>query len=141
MDGVATLDVKVLYWTAAQLNLSVIVGLVLLGVYRIRQGQREVHRRCMLVAASLVVLFLVSYPFKLFFLGREDLAIWSQWDVRLLQIHELCVLIMVVGGTSALVLGRARGRTRLFTQDPADPPPGRGPRKSMYTRCTIRCRA
>jgi uncharacterized membrane protein YozB (DUF420 family) len=123
VDGAAAVDAKVLYWTAAQLNMSVIAGLVVLGIYRIRQGQREAHRRCMLAAASLVVLFLVSYVFKLAFLGREDLAAWSQWHVRLLQLHELCVIFMVVGGVIALVLGRKLGRTCLFTRDPADPPP------------------
>lgn len=120
MDGV---DSKLLYWTAAQLNMTVIAGLVALGVYRIRRGEREAHRRCMLGASALVVVFLASYLFKLVFLGREHLESWSQWEVRVLQLHELCVMVLVVGGAVALVLGRGLGRTRLFTRDPADPPP------------------
>jgi uncharacterized membrane protein YozB (DUF420 family) len=117
---VDAVDARLLYWTAAQLNLTAIVGLVVLGVQRIRQGQPEAHRRCMLSAASLVALFLVSYLFKLAFLGHEDLDSWSQGDVRLLQLHEVCVMLMVVSGSAALVLGRSLRHSRIFTRDPAD---------------------
>ena len=123
MEGTSAADVRLLFWTAAQLNLTVIAGLVVLGVYRIRRGQREAHRLCMLAATALVVLFLVSYLLKLVFIGREDLDTWAEWEVRVLQLHELCIVVMVVGGTVALALGRALGRTRLFSQNPADPPP------------------
>jgi uncharacterized membrane protein YozB (DUF420 family) len=123
VESVSAVDARLLFWTAAQLNMTVIAGLVALGIFRIRRGQGEAHRRCMLAATALVVLFLVSYVLKLAFIGREHLETWSPLDVRLLHLHEICVVVMVGGGVAALALGRRLRHTRVFTRNPADPPP------------------
>jgi hypothetical protein len=77
----------------------------------------------MKIAASLVILFLVSYVVKLLILGREDMAIWSTLDVWVLRIHEVFVLQMVLAGSVAWVQSRKLLRTKLVTHDPADPAP------------------
>jgi uncharacterized membrane protein YozB (DUF420 family) len=115
-------DAKVLYWTAALLNLALIVGLASRGVRQIRRGEVASHRRSMLAGAWLVVAFLVSYVFKVAFLGREDLAVWSSLYVNTLRFHETCVLLMLVAGTVALTRARRMRGTRQRTRNPADAP-------------------
>lgn len=116
------MDAKVIYWTAALLNLGVIVALALRGVAQVRRGEVEAHRRSMLAAAALIVAFLVSYPLKLLFLGREDLAAWSALHVHNLHLHETCVALMLLAGAVALSRARAMRGTRQRTRDPASPP-------------------
>ena len=78
------MDPKLLYWTGALLNMGVIVGLAAWGVRARRRGAMALHRRNMLAAISLVLLFVVSYLFKLALLGREDLAAWASASIRTL---------------------------------------------------------
>ena len=123
MDG--PLDPKVLYWTGALANLLVIAALAVQGVRLARRGEYARHARAMRAAATLVGAFLLSYALKLLFLGREDPATWSRNAVTILRVHELCVLVMLTGGTVALVLSRRLRRTATFTRaasDPAAPP-------------------
>jgi len=115
------LDAKVLYWSGALVNLAVIAVLACRGVAQIRRGEAARHRRSMLASAWLVVAFLVSYVFKLAFLGREDLAAWSRFYVDTLRFHETCVALMLVAGVAALIRARRLRRTRSFTRDPASP--------------------
>ena len=122
------MDPKVVYWGAAVANFAVLTGFAVAGVRQIKRGERERHRRSMRVAASLVVVFLVSYVLKLAFLGREDRSSWSTFDVWTLGFHELCVLAMLVGGGTALVLGRRLEGTKLFSAD------GDAPAKSDLAR-------
>jgi uncharacterized membrane protein YozB (DUF420 family) len=115
------MDAKVLYWTFAFINMGIVVGL---GVYAARQlgaGNPARHRKLMITASCLVLGFLVSYVFKLQFLGREDLSRWNQWAVSLLRFHETCVLVMVISGGLALSWGRQLRATRSFTLNPEDP--------------------
>lgn len=116
------MDPKVLYWTAAFVNLAVIAGLVLRGVVHIRRGDVVRHRRAMLTGAWLVAAFLVSYGLKVAFLGREDLSVWSAFQVHTLRLHETCVLAMLVAGSVALTRVRRMRGSRNVTRDPADPP-------------------
>ncbi len=116
------MDPKVLYWTAAFVNLGVIAGLVIRGVAYIRRGDVVRHRRAMLAGAWLVAAFLVSYGLKLAFLGREDLSVWRAFHVQTLRLHETCVLAMLVAGTVALTRARRMRGSRNVTRDPADPP-------------------
>jgi uncharacterized membrane protein YozB (DUF420 family) len=116
------MDPKLLYWTGAFLNMGVIVGLAAWGVRARRRGAMALHRRNMLAAISLVLLFVVSYLFKLALLGREDLAVWASADLWTLRIHELCVLVMVVAGGVAAWRGRRLSTTRNTTLSPDDPP-------------------
>ncbi|MBW2232109.1 MAG: DUF420 domain-containing protein [Deltaproteobacteria bacterium] len=101
------MDPKVLYWTGALANMIILVAIGISGVRQIRRGEVARHRRSMLTSASLVLVFIGSYVLKLIFLGREDLASWEPTYVRTLRFHELCVLLMVVGGGLALTWGRA----------------------------------
>jgi uncharacterized membrane protein YozB (DUF420 family) len=116
-------DPKLLYWTAAFVNMSVLTGLALAGVRHARRGEVARHRRAMRIAAALVGLFLVSYPLKLLLLGREDMHDWSTAAIWVLRLHELCVLIMLVGGGLALVRGLRLARTRALLDDPSAPEP------------------
>jgi uncharacterized membrane protein YozB (DUF420 family) len=95
------MDGKLVYWTAAFLNMLLIVALVSLGIRAIRRGKVLVHRRCMLLASGLVIGFIVSYVFKVAFLGREELQHWGAASVIVLRVHELCVFTMLLGGAVA----------------------------------------
>jgi uncharacterized membrane protein YozB (DUF420 family) len=120
------MDAKVMFWGAAVLNFVVLTGFAIAGIRQIRRGERARHRRSMLVAASLVGVFLVAYVLKLAMLGREALERWSAFDLWMLRFHELCVMAMLVGGGAALFLGGRLKETRLFTTSPDDPAPRPG---------------
>lgn len=98
------MDPKTIYWSAAWLNMLLIAGLAFSGLRRIRRGEVAAHRRRMLLAAGLVVAFVLSYLGKLWLLGREDLALWDPFYVHVLRAHELCVAFMLLGGGTALFL-------------------------------------
>jgi uncharacterized membrane protein YozB (DUF420 family) len=121
----APLDPKVLYWTGAFANLVVIAVLAVQGVRLAKAGEYARHARAMRAAAVLVGAFLLSYVLKLAFLGREEPGTWGRNAVWILRFHELCVLVMLVGGAVALALSRRLRGTKLFTRaatDPAAPP-------------------
>ena len=103
---------KLLYWTGALINLIVIVTCALIGVRRIRRRDVRGHRRMMLCASTLVVLFLLSYVFKRVLLGAEDRSLWAWHDLALLYVHEFCIAVMLVGGVRAAFCAR-RFRARL----------------------------
>lgn len=115
-------DPKLLYWTGAFANLLVVAGLSIHGVRLAGRGELARHARAMRAAALLVGLFLLSYVLKLFFLGREEVALWGREAIWILRFHELCVLAMLIGGAVALVLARRLRRTGSFTRTPGDPP-------------------
>ncbi len=115
------MDAKLLYWTGAFVNLAVIVLLAARGVSQVRRGEIEAHRRSMLTGAWLIAAFLVSYVFKLMFLGREDLDLWSRLHINNLRFHETCVLLMILAGSIALTRARAMRGTRQRTRNPEDP--------------------
>jgi uncharacterized membrane protein YozB (DUF420 family) len=100
------------FWTVTLINLLAIVALIAIGILSIRRGNLSQHRRCMKTAAALVAGFLVIYPLKLLWFGRERLSEWSDQAVAILRIHELCVFAMVVGGLTALMLSRKMHRNR-----------------------------
>ncbi len=117
------MDAKVIFWGAAVLNFAALTGFAVAGIQQIRRGERARHRRSMLIAASLVGVFLVAYVVKLATLGREDLDTWSSAAVWTLRFHELCVLAMLIGGGTALVLGGRIKKSRLFATTPDAPAP------------------
>ena len=51
------MDLKLLYWSGARVNLGVILVCVGVGVRRVRGGDVAGHRRMMLTSAALVGLF------------------------------------------------------------------------------------
>jgi uncharacterized membrane protein YozB (DUF420 family) len=95
-------DPKTAYWTLAWLNLAAIVVMAWLGRWLARRKELQGHRRLMLGACTLVVLFVASYGLKLAFLGRETLATWEPHYRLALRVHELCVAGMLLGGALAL---------------------------------------
>jgi uncharacterized membrane protein YozB (DUF420 family) len=117
------MDAKVLYWGAAVVNFAVLTSFALSGVRQARRGEMARHRKSMLIAASLVAGFLISYALKVTFLGREQLDTWPARDVNILRFHELCVLAMMLGGGLGLYRSRALKRSRRFTFDANDPAP------------------
>ena len=76
----------------------------------------------MLLGGLLVMGFVFSYVVKLVLLGRENLAVWSAFDLWVLRFHETCVFSMIVAGGIAAWRGSRLARTRNATQAPADPP-------------------
>jgi uncharacterized membrane protein YozB (DUF420 family) len=116
------MDARLAYWTLALVNMCGVVGFAVAGIRAVRHGDAARHRRWMLTAAGLVVLFVVSYAVKLALIGREDLASWGALSIWVLRIHELCVFTMVVAGMLAILRGSRLRATRNFTRAPADPP-------------------
>lgn len=96
------MDPNLVFWSAALLNLGVIVFCTYSGVRRIRARDVAGHRRSMLTGMSLVGLFLVAYVAKVGLLGREDKSDWTRFDFAVLYVHELCVVAMLVGAGIAL---------------------------------------
>jgi len=116
------MDATLLFWTGAFANMALVLGLAIAGVRRRRKGDVPGHARCMLAAAALVGLFLLSYGLKLAYLGPEALSTWSPTAVSVLRLHELCVATMLLGGGAAALRARRLRRTRNATHDPSDPP-------------------
>ena len=117
------LDPKLLFWTFALANMAVVVGATVRGVRAIRAGDTVRHRRSMLTAGALVLLFLGSYVVKRIVLGGEDLAVWSPLARTNLYVHETFVTTMLLTGAIAWTRGRKLARTRRVTGDAADPAP------------------
>ena len=115
------MDPKVIYWTCAFINMGLVVGSAFYGLAQLRAGNPSRHRAMMITATCLVLGFIASYGLKLYFLGREDLSVWSSNAVWVLRFHETCVFSMVVGGGLGLRWSRQLRMTRSFTLDPADP--------------------
>ena len=115
------MDPKLVYWSLALANMAAVLALGLRGVRAIRRDEVAVHRRSMTLAGWLVVAFLLSYLGKRFWLGPEDLAVWSTEARINLWIHESLVAGMLLAGGSALVLGRRLARTRRASGLPEDP--------------------
>jgi hypothetical protein len=117
------MDPKFVYWTFAFINMGLVVGAAFYGLAQLRVGKPSRHRTMMIVATCLVFGFVVSYGLKLFFLGREDLLVWSNAAIWVLRFHETCVLSMVIGGGLGLHWGRQLRETRSFSLASADPLP------------------
>jgi len=117
------MDPKLLFWSAALVNLGVMCGFALFGVRYVRRGEVARHRRAMKIASWLIVAFLGAYVLKVGLLGREDQSVWTAVDVWVLRIHELFVMLMMIAGGVAWAKARKLVETRLVTHDPGDPIP------------------
>jgi len=117
------MDPKLIYWTGATLNMAVLLGLAVRGAGRARSGQVASHRRFMLSSVALVLAFVVSYLFKLLFLGREHLDTWTSGAVWTLRFHELCVFTMLISGGLAAWRGIGLARTRALLDSETAPEP------------------
>ncbi len=117
------MDPKLIYWTGATLNMAVVLGLAVRGMGRARSGQVARHRRFMLSSVTLVLAFVVSYLFKLLFLGREDLSVWTSGAIWTLRFHELCVFTMLISGGLAAWRGIRLARTRALIDSESAPEP------------------
>ena len=117
------MDPKLLFWTAALINLGVLCGFALCGVVFARRGEIARHLRAMRIASWMILGFLAAYVLKVVALGREDQSIWTTLDVWVLRVHELFVVFMLIGGGVAWVQSRKLVETRLVTHDPNDPLP------------------
>lgn len=117
------MDAKLLFWTAALVNLGALCGFAFAGVRYVRRGEVARHRRAMKIATVLLFAFLAAYVLKVAFLGREDQSVWTPLDVWVLRIHELFVMLMMGGGAVAWWQSRKLASTRLVTHDPKHPVP------------------
>ncbi len=102
------MDPKVAYWTAALVNMVAMLALACSGVAWARRGDYARHRRRMLGAVSLVLLFLFSYVVKVATLGPEPLETWPRLYVWVLRSHESFIAILVLAGGTALGLALRR---------------------------------
>jgi uncharacterized membrane protein YozB (DUF420 family) len=98
------LDPRLAYWSTAWLLLLATVAVATAALRSAQRGDTAQHRQRMRAAAALVALFVLSYPIKLLWLGREPLASWEPRFVWVLRAHELCIAFMLLGGVTALVL-------------------------------------
>ncbi|MBW2281484.1 MAG: DUF420 domain-containing protein [Deltaproteobacteria bacterium] len=98
------MDPKVAYWTAALVNMLATLALAFSGVAWARRGDYVRHRRRMMAAITLVVLFLLSYAVKVVVLGHEQLDVWPRLDVWVLRAHESFVAALVLAGGVAVGL-------------------------------------
>lgn len=103
------MDPKLIFWTLALLNTTALVVCGFLGWREIRRGNIERHRRWMHAAMFLVLVFLVSYVFKVVLLGKEDRQLWSSTSITILRIHETLVLVMILAGGAARFVARRFG--------------------------------
>ena len=117
------MDAKLLFWTAALVNLGVLCGFAFAGIRYVRRGEVARHRRAMKIATALLFAFLAAYVLKVVFLGREDQSLWTSLDVWVLRVHELFVMWMIGGGAVAWWQSRKLGASRVVTHDPEDPLP------------------
>ena len=117
------MDAKLLFWTAALVNLGVLCGFALFGVRYARRGEIARHRRAMKIASWLILAFLGAYVLKVALMGREDQSVWTLLDVWILRIHELFVMLMIGAGSIAWLQGKKLAATRMVTHDPNDPLP------------------
>jgi uncharacterized membrane protein YozB (DUF420 family) len=115
------MDPKLVYWSAALVDLGAVVTCALVGWRRARRRDFQAHRRAMLSACWLVVAFLVSYVAKVALLGREQLELWEARYVRALHVHESFVLLMLLCGIGALVQARRLGLPRAPGSAPIEP--------------------
>ena len=111
------------FWTAALVDLAIVCATAILGVRCARRGEIARHRQAMKIASWLVVAFLLSYVLKVLVIGREDMSVWSSFDVWVLRFHELFVISMLVAGSAAWIQSRKLVGTRIVTRDPKDPEP------------------
>ena len=116
------MDPKLWFWTLALLNMSAVVGFAIRGVRAVRRNEVARHRRSMLTAGSLIVLFLVSYLVKVAVLGGEEIDAWSAGHRYNLFIHEAFVATLLIAGTTAFVLARRFQASRRVTGNAEDPP-------------------
>lgn len=114
------MDPKLAFWTAALINLGALVGIALFGLRFARRGEIARHRRAMKIASFMVLAFLGAYLLKVILLGREDQSTWTLLDVWVLRVHELFVVVMLIGGGVAWRQGLRLARTRLVTHEPED---------------------
>jgi uncharacterized membrane protein YozB (DUF420 family) len=96
------MDPKLLFWSGALVNLGLVLWCVRRGIELVRADEIRAHRRHMLTAGALIVLFLVSYVGKVAWLGKEDRSAWTGLDHAVLYVHESCVAVMLVAGAVAL---------------------------------------
>lgn len=120
------MDPKLLFWTAAIVDLGALCTIAAFGVRHARRGEIARHRRAMKIASLLVIAFLAAYVLKVQWLGREDMSVWSTFDIWALRIHELFVMQMLIGGSLAWIQGRKLRSTRLVTHESEDPLPDPG---------------
>ena len=115
------MDAKLLYWSLALANMTLVVGFAARGVRAIRRGDVARHRLSMTIAAWLVLGFLLSYLGKRFWVGAENLSVWSTAALTNLYVHESFVAAMLIAGGAALWRGRQLARTRRVTGSALDP--------------------
>ncbi len=116
------MQAKLIFWSLALANMAAVVGFAWRGVRAIRANDVALHRRSMQNAGVLVCVFLLAYVLKRWWIGSEDLTVWSSAALWNLRIHESFVATLLIVGSTALVWGRRIGRTQRATGNAEDAP-------------------
>lgn len=89
------------------------------GVGAAKRGELARHKALLNFACNLILFFVVSYVFKMLFLGREDKSTWTLSYKIVLYIHEALIATMLVTGARARWLAH-KFRDSVFAQQLPD---------------------
>jgi uncharacterized membrane protein YozB (DUF420 family) len=115
------MDPNLLFWCCALLNMGVLFAFIVTGVRQIGRGEVAKHKRSMITAAALVGFFLLSYVFKVTFLGKEDMSAWSSFHKTNLYVHESFVMLILLAGGFAIWRASKMAGMRNVTRNLEDP--------------------
>ena len=101
------------FWVYAYGLMTVAMILAFRAVTKIRKGDMRGHMRLMILANRLILFFVLSYLFKMIFLGREQKSDWSQFRLIVLYIHESLIGLMLISACYTRFLAH-RFRERMF---------------------------
>lgn len=124
------MDPRLIYWSCALLVLLLMVVAALLGWWYGRRKDFRRHRLLMNTSVALCLIFLASYVWKVLWLGKEDLSVWSRTDLFVLRLHETLVGIMLLLGGGARLIARRFSRW-ILPSGRLSPPEGEDRRRAL----------
>jgi len=95
------MNANLAFWVYAYALTTAAIVIGLRGAWLARKKELVRHRKHMNLACNLILFFVVSYLFKVLFLGREDKSDWSAFHFTVLIIHEGFIFLMLIAGGSA----------------------------------------
>jgi uncharacterized membrane protein YozB (DUF420 family) len=89
---------NLIFWFYAYGLTMLALLLAFLGISAVRKGNIKRHHQFLNFACNLIVFFVISYVFKMIFLGREDKSDWGMYYKTVLYIHEALIATMLITG-------------------------------------------
>ena len=100
------MTMKLAYWVFAYFLTIAAVAVALNGISHVKKGDIQTHLKRMVFSNNLILFFVVTYVFKMTFLGREDKSQWSTLYLVILYVHEAFIGFMLISGVYARVMAR-----------------------------------